>query len=85
MPTKSCLAARGEREKPLATELVSMVMESGSHSTLETTHFPAKEALLRKGRGGRERESCAWVGKSEAMLILVTHQFRNLSFQAKTM
>lgn len=77
---KSCLAARGEREKPLATNLVSMVIESGPHSTLETTHFPAKESLLRKGRGERERESCARVGKSDAMLILGTHQFRNLSF-----
>lgn len=71
---------RGEREKPLATSLVSMVIESGSHSTLETTHFPAKESLLRKGHRERERDSCAWVGKSDAMLILVIHRFRNLSF-----
>lgn len=56
------------------------VIESGSHNTLETIHFSAKESLLRKGRWEREEDSCVWAGTSDAMLILVIHQFRDPSF-----
>lgn len=57
------------------------MIESESHRTLETIHFPAKESLLRKGLGEAGGEpSCVWVGMSDSMLILVIHLFRDASF-----
>lgn len=70
----------GKKKKKLETNLDPRVVESGSHGTLETIHFPAKESLLRKGLSEREGDSCARVGTSGVVLVLIIHQCRDLRF-----
>lgn len=73
-------ARGGGKKKKLETNLDPRVVESGSHGTLETIHFPAKESLLRKGLSEREGDSCARVGTSGVVLVLIIHQCRDLRF-----